>query len=179
MSRSDAIVVLGRDTPARLVPAGTAILIPARTSVRITQSLGDSHTVVVNGNMARIDGRDADALGLAVEQPRGGSAASATSEDAVMEVLRRVYDPEIPVNIVDLGLIYSCSMSPAAEGHRVDIRMTLTSPQCGMGPILVDNIRFRVGQLPGISIVHVDIVFDPPWDQEKMTDEAKLELGLL
>jgi probable FeS assembly SUF system protein SufT len=181
MHDANDVVVLTRDCQARLVPSGTQVVLPARTSVRITQSLGDSCTVVVNGNMARIDGRDADALGRHAAPAPAAPGATAAGIDEVWGVLRGVFDPEIPVNIVDLGLVYGCELvpEPATGGRRVDIRMTLTSPQCGMGPVLVDNIRFRVSRLPGIDRVAVDLVFDPPWEREMMTEEARLELGML
>lgn len=169
------MVVVQRDCPARLVPAGTRITIPKDTFVGITQALGGSYTVNVGGNLARVDGTDADALGLeAVELSFAPSDSDVVDEAHVWEALRSIYDPEIPVNIVDLGLIYSCTVS----GDRVDIAMTLTAPGCGMGPVLVDDVKYRVGKVPNVKHVEVQLVFDPPWSRARMSEAAQLELGV-
>ncbi|MGD9985005.1 MAG: putative Fe-S cluster assembly protein SufT [Porticoccaceae bacterium] len=169
------VVVVQRDCPARLVPAGTRITIPKDTFVGITQALGGSYTVNVGGNLARVDGTDADALGLeAVEFTFAPSDSDQVNEDNVWEALRSIYDPEIPVNIVDLGLIYACTVS----GNRVDITMTLTAPGCGMGPVLVDDVKYRVGKVPNVKQVEVALVFDPPWSRARMSEAAQLELGV-
>lgn len=164
-----------RDCPARLVPTGDPITIRDGTFVTLTQSLGGTYTVVVNGNMARIDGADADALGFQPEvltfEPRPDGSVD---EGQVREALASVYDPEIPVNVVDLGLIYDV----AVEGRSVRVTMTLTAPGCGMGPVLVDDVKRRVGQVPNVDRVEVTLVFDPPWSRDMMTEEAQLELGL-
>ncbi len=171
------IVVTQRDCPARLVPVGTPITIPKDTFVTITQALGGSYTVTVNGNMARVDGTDADALGMQAlelrfaEHPGGGIA-----EDQVYQALESVFDPEIPVNIVHLGLVYSVSIDQASA--TVNIRMTLTAPGCGMGPVLVGDVEYRVAKVPHVKQVVVDLVFDPPWSREMMSDEARLETGM-
>lgn len=170
------LVPLLRDCPARLVPTGDPITIREGTFVTLTQSLGGTYTVVVNGNMARIDGADADALGFQPEvltfepRPDGG-----VDPQQVHEALASVFDPEIPVNIVDLGLVYGCDVS---KDGRVKITMTLTAPGCGMGPVLIDDVERRVGQVPNVSDVDVELVFDPPWSRDMMTEEAQLELGL-
>lgn len=171
------IVVTQRDCPARLVPVGTSISIPKDTFVTITQSLGGNYTVTVNGNMARVDGTDADALGLAAEQfdfetPADGGIAEAQVWDA----LRTIYDPEIPVNLVDLGLIYDLDIDQTSK--QVSIRMTLTAPGCGMGPVLISDIRYRVAKVPHVESVEVDLVFDPPWSRDRMSEEAQLETGM-
>lgn len=169
------MLVMQRDCPARLVPAGTRITITKDTFVTLTQDLGGTYTVNVNGNLARIDGTDADALGLEpLTFDFGEAAGDEVDEEHVFEALRTVYDPEIPVNVVDLGLIYGCRI----EGHTVAIDMTLTSPGCGMGPVLVDDIKYRVGKVPNVEEVTVELVFDPPWGREMMSEEAQLELGV-
>ena len=177
------VVVTKRDVEARIVPAGTEISIPKDTFVTITQSLGGTFTVAVNGNLARVEGRDADALGKTVEYeevetPEDGSV----SDDQVWAALRQVYDPEIPVSIVELGLIYNCEIKQSESDpskYEVFITMTLTAPGCGMGPVIVDDVRLYVGRVPNVSRVEVDLVFDPPWNNDMLSDEAKLELGLL
>jgi probable FeS assembly SUF system protein SufT len=172
------LVVVKRDCPARLVPTGTPVMVPGGTFVTLTQSLGGTYTIVFNGNMARIDGADADALGFKVELPTyEGNADGTINLDQVHETLRTIYDPEIAVNIVDLGLVYDCRIDPV-DAHRVLIRMTLTAPGCGMGPVLVDEIRLRLKRVPNVDDVAVDLVFDPPWSRDMMTEEAQLELGL-
>ncbi|MEE4360512.1 MAG: putative Fe-S cluster assembly protein SufT [Pseudomonadales bacterium] len=169
------MLVVQRDCPARLVPAGTRITIPRDTFVTLTQDLGGSYTVNVGGNLARVDGTDADALGLErLELEFDEGIPGAVSEAHVQQALRSVYDPEIPVNLVDLGLIYDTRI----EGHTVFIRMTLTAPGCGMGPVLVDDVKYRVGKVPNVEAVEVELVFDPPWSREMMSEDAQLELGV-
>lgn len=175
------VVVTKRECEARLVPAGTEVMIPKNSFVTITQALGGTFTVAVNGNLARIDGKDADALGKKVELeefevPADGSI----NEEHVWASLRQCYDPEIPVNIVDLGLIYKCELVNTAEGsHEVHIDMTLTAPGCGMGPSMIADVERKVAQVPGVDKVKIDLVFDPPWNNDRLSDEAKLELGML
>ncbi len=170
------LVAIQRDCPARLVPTGDPITIPNGTFVTLTQSLGGTYTVVVQGNMARIDGSDADALGFEPErlsfEPR---ADGKVDVHQVHEALATVYDPEIPVNIVDLGLVYRCDVD---EDGRVHVEMTLTAPGCGMGPVLVQDVKSRVSQVPNVTGVDVKLVFDPPWSRDMMSEEAQLELGL-
>ncbi|MEM1435462.1 MAG: putative Fe-S cluster assembly protein SufT [Pseudomonadota bacterium] len=165
-----------RDCAARLVPTGDPITVKAGTFVTLTQSLGGAHTIIVNGNMARVDGADADALGLepfVLEfEPRPDGSVD---PEQVQQALSSVYDPEIPVNILDLGLIYDTGLGPDGA---VAVTMTLTAPGCGMGPVLVDDVKLRVGQVPNVREVTVELVFDPPWSRERMTEEAQLELGL-
>lgn len=169
------MVVMQRDCPARLVPAGTRITIPKDTFVTLTQDLGGTYTVNVGGNLARVDGTDADALGaepveLSFEDDGSGAVDPANVEYA----LRTVYDPEIPVNLMDLGLIYETRI----DGDVVHLTMTLTSPGCGMGPVLVDDVKYRVGKVPNVRDVQVELVFDPPWSREMMSEDAQLELGM-
>jgi probable FeS assembly SUF system protein SufT len=172
------LVVVKRDCPARLVPLGTPVTIPGGTFVTLTQALGGTYTIVFNGNMARVDAADADALGFQVELPDYTPNSDGTiNPEHVWETLKSIYDPEIPVNIVDLGLVYECSIDPARPGD-VAIRMTLTAPGCGMGPVLVEEIKQRLARLPNVRHVTVDLVFDPPWSRDMMTEEAQLELGL-
>ncbi len=170
------LVAIQRDCPARLVPTGDPITIPKGTFVTLTQSLGGTYTVVVQGNMARIDGADADALGFEPErlhfEPR---ADGKVDVHQVHEALATVYDPEIPVNIVDLGLVYRCDVD---EDGRVQVEMTLTAPGCGMGPVLVQDVKSRISQVPNVTGVEVKLVFDPPWSRDMMSEEAQLELGL-
>jgi len=169
------MVVVQRDCPARLMPAGTRITIPKDTFITLTQDLGGSFTVNVGGNLARIDGTDADALGAEpVDLEFEDDGSEGVSPAHVDQALRSVYDPEIPVNLMDLGLIYGVDI----DGDRVGITMTLTAPGCGMGPVLVDDVRERVRKVPGVRDVEVDLVFDPPWSREMMSEEAQLELGV-
>lgn len=169
------MVVVRRDCPARLVPSGTRITIPRDTFVSLTQDLGGNYTVNVGGNLARVDGTDADALGLeAIELGFPPPPSDAVDPDQVWQALASIYDPEIPVNIVELGLIYDCHI----EGRAVAIQMTLTAPGCGMGPVLVDDIKYRVGKVPNVERVEVELVFDPPWSRERMSEAAQLELGI-
>lgn len=169
------IIPLARSVVARLVPTGEPVELPAGAFVTLAQSLGGAYTVVHDGNMARIDGEDADALGfepetLSLPPPADGRVAEAQ----LWQALRTVHDPEIPVNIVDLGLVYACRL----EDRDVHIDMTLTAPGCGMGPVLVQDVERRVGRVPFVQAVTVNLVFDPPWQRDMMSEEAQLELGI-
>ena len=176
-------VLLTRDVEAALVPAGTGVVLKQGEKATITQSLGGSYTVVVNGNMFRIEGKDADALGLEVAAKPASTGAPVTQEQLEKEIwnqLRSCYDPEIPVNVVDLGLIYDCHLTPVSAGsHRVDVKMTLTAPGCGMGPMLAQDVQNKLLSLEGVDDVAVELVWDPPWNQGMMTEQAKLQLGLM
>lgn len=180
---SDEPVTLARDVEAAVIPAGARVTLEKGQQAYITQSLGGSYTVVVNGNMFRVEGKDADALGLKVAAKpasTGGPVSQEQLEKEIWNQLRSCYDPEIPVNIVDLGLIYDCHLSPLAAGSfRVDVKMTLTAPGCGMGPMLAQDVQNRVLTLEGVDDVAVELVWDPPWNQAMMTEQAKLQLGLL
>jgi probable FeS assembly SUF system protein SufT len=176
-------VTLTRDVEAAIVPLGSKVTLQQGEQAYITQSLGDTYTVVVNGNMFRIEGKDADALGLELAAKPAGTGAPATQEELEKEIwnqLRCCYDPEIPVNIVDLGLIYDCHLSPLAAGSfRVDVKMTLTAPGCGMGPMLAQDVQNRVLALDRVDDVAVELVWDPPWNQAMMSEAARLQLGLM
>ena len=182
--QSNEIVSLTRDCPAVLIPAGTPVTLPAGQQVTITQSLGGSYTCYVDGNLVRIDGGDADALGkepVRVEFEESAASADGTvDENLIWQQLATCYDPEIPINIVELGLIYACDITPLPEGgNRVDIKMTLTAPGCGMGAILQQDVANKIKSIPNVTDANVEIVFEPPWDQSRMTEAAKLQAGLL
>ena len=182
MSSNDS-VTLARDVEAAIIPVGERVTLKQGEQAHITQTLGGSYTVIVNGNMFRIEGKDADALGFEVAAKPAASGAPVTQEHLEKEIwnqLRSCYDPEIPVNVVDLGLIYHCHLTPLpAGGHRVDVKMTLTAPGCGMGPMLAQDVQNKVLSLEGVEDVAVELVWDPPWNQGMMTEQAKLQLGLL
>ncbi|MDP6182932.1 MAG: putative Fe-S cluster assembly protein SufT [Gammaproteobacteria bacterium] len=176
-------ITLLRDCEAVLIPEGSPVTLTKGTAVYVTQALGGSVTVNVNGNLARIPPRNVDAIGLEVETlPADAVAASGdgTIDEALLwEQLRTCYDPEIPINIVELGLIYRCEVYPIeGGGNRVDIDMTLTAPGCGMGPFLVDDVEHKLALIPNVSEVKVELVFDPMWNPEMMSDAARLQTGL-
>jgi probable FeS assembly SUF system protein SufT len=178
-------ITLDREVASVLVPHGTTLILPAGTKVRITQALGTTFTVLTDlGYMVRINGQDADAMGLEppVEAPRGPVDTSVSKEqveEQVWEQLRTCYDPEIPVNIAELGLIYGCEITPHPEGgHNVEIQMTLTAPGCGMGDIIAAEVDGKLRAVPGVREVNVELVFDPPWDLSMMPESARLALGL-
>jgi probable FeS assembly SUF system protein SufT len=172
------MVVALEDCPARLVPSGTRICIPEGSFVTLTQALGGNYTVLINGNMARVDGTDAAALGLEAEVLDFPEAEGDEVDlDLVWQALKTVYDPEIPVNLVDLGLIYKVALD-ADNPNKVLIDMTLTAPGCGMGPVLVSDVKYRAAKVPNVAEVVVALVFDPPWSRDRMTEEAQLEAGL-
>jgi probable FeS assembly SUF system protein SufT len=180
MNNSRESVLVSRDCPAVLIPEGTPITLNEGTQVHVTQALGGSVTVMVHGNLARIAAEDADAVGL---DPKAGliSTDGLDVQDAVWEVLRTCYDPEIPINIVELGLVYGVQlrrMEEAANAMRAEVVMTLTAPGCGMGDILVDDVRQKLLALPGIGEAQVELTFDPPWHQGMMSDAARLQTGL-
>ena len=173
---------LQRDVKAVIIPAGEELQLREGTSGFITQSLGGSFTVYVEGNLFRIAGADADALGKDPVPPPAvpENATDADIEAVVWAQLKTCYDPEIPVNIVDLGLIYRCDIKPLGNGERsVHVDMTLTAPGCGMGEILVQDAQEKIAVIPTIADVVVELVFDPPWNQSMMSDEARLQTGLM
>jgi probable FeS assembly SUF system protein SufT len=181
-SRSSEPVRFERDCDAVLVPQGEAVTLPAGSFGYITQALGGSWTVFVEGNLMRIAGKDADAIGkespAPIELPEGASDDEV--EKLVWRQLRMCFDPEIPINIVDLGLVYEATVARADDGNRrVDIRMTLTAPGCGMGDILVDDVRSRLEMIPTVTEADVELVFDPPWGRHMMSEAALLETGML
>jgi probable FeS assembly SUF system protein SufT len=170
-------VALKRDCAAIAIPAGTKQMLPAGTCVRITQAKGGSYTVSVKGGLYRIEEACADALGLA------GTAAEqhappSFSERMVWDQLKTVYDPEIPVNIVDLGLIYGCEVADREQGgKKIDVAMSLTAPGCGMSEVLKTDVEQKLARLPEVKEVRVQVVFDPPWNPGRMSEAAKLQLG--
>ncbi|MCP3058429.1 putative Fe-S cluster assembly protein SufT [Myxococcus sp. K38C18041901] len=172
--------MLEREVPATIIPSGDRVVLPEGAELRVMQTLGGNITVQdPYGQLFRIDEKDGAALGeeYAPKEKASGDP-SEFHEEQVWEQLRTVYDPEIPVNIVELGLVYACKAEPLPEGgQRVDIQMTLTAPGCGMGPVLVDDVRTKVSGVPGVKEAHVELVWDPPWDQGRMTDVARLQLG--
>ena len=178
--------VLTRDVEASVVPIGTKVTLQKNETAHITQSLGGTYTVIVNGNMFRIESKDADALGFEVPVPVAAAPAATGPmtqeqlEKKVWESLKTCYDPEIPVNIVDLGLIYSMEIKPQeGGGNLVEVKMTLTAPGCGMGPVLAQDVQNKLLSLEPIDEANVELVWDPPWNQGMMTEAAKLQLGLL
>ena len=162
------------------IPEGTKVQLAAGATVRITQSLGGDYTVLTQrGELLRISGADADALGLSVEKTEEGSKAEGSLEEQVWKQLRTCYDPEIPANIVDLGLVYGCEIKALPDGtQRIEVTMTLTAQGCDMGQVLKDDIEIKLRKLPGVGQAQVDVVFHPPWHPGMMTEEAKLQLGM-
>ena len=163
------MVALERDVEASIVPSGTRVTLEKGESVTITQSLGGTFTVVVNGNMFRIDGQDADALGK-----------EADLEKQVWDQMKTCYDPEIPVNIVDLGLIYDCHIENLeSDSHKVNVKMTLTAPGCGMGPAIQADVENKILCVETVDEVDVELVWEPIWGREMMSEAARLELGMM
>ncbi|OGT45949.1 MAG: putative Fe-S cluster assembly protein SufT [Gammaproteobacteria bacterium RIFCSPHIGHO2_12_FULL_41_20] len=180
MFHTEMSVEIQRDCDATLIPSGDKVSVKQGTPVLITQMLGSSYTVYVNGNLVRIAGKDGDALGLVVMEEEDINAGPGTVEDKVWRQLKTCFDPEIPVNIVDLGLVYTCQVIPfAKDSYRVEIEMTLTAPGCGMGPVLANDVEEKIRQIHDVVEVKVAVVFDPPWDRSMVSDAAKLQLGLL
>jgi probable FeS assembly SUF system protein SufT len=174
-------ITLSRACDVIEIPSGIRGILPAGTVVRIMQSLGSGYTVATDrGYMCRVDAKDTDALGLSnAASAQAPAAAEGTfSEQMVWEQLKTVYDPEIPVNIVDLGLVYLCVIVPIEQGGKsVHIKMSMTAPGCGMGNVLKGDVQTKLARLPGVKEVHVEVVFDPPWHPGLMSDAAKLQLG--
>jgi probable FeS assembly SUF system protein SufT len=180
MSASEAIT-MSRACEVIEIPSGIRGTLPEGTVVRMMQSLGSGYTVATDrGYMCRVDAKDADALGLSnVMTAQAATVREGTfNKQMVWDQLKNVYDPEIPVNIVDLGLVYSCVIAPLQEGgNRVHIKMSMTAPGCGMGNVLKADVESKLARLPGANEVHVEVVFDPPWHPGLMSDAAKLQLG--
>ena len=176
-------VTLTRECRATEIPSGSPLVLPSGMVVTITQTLGGNFTILTDGgNMARIDAVDADALGK--EKPEApataGAAEGPLDEAQIWEILKTVYDPEIPANIVDLGLVYACSVTPLPDGgSKAAVKFTMTAPGCGMGDVLAADIQQRVSNLPGVKQVDIEVVFDPPWTPDLMSEAAKLQLGML
>lgn len=184
-------VTLERDCPAVAVPWGTPVTLEAGRTGYVSQRLGGTITVMVDGNLYRVEGRNADALGLDDEAAQVDGDGSGDSSDdkpptagsveaAAWQRMATCYDPEIPVNIVDLGLVYGCAVSPAADGRfHIAVRMTLTAPGCGMGTLLADEVRQKLEGIRDVERVDVDLVWDPPWSRDMMSEAAQLEMGLM
>lgn len=177
------VSIVRRDVEVTLIPYGQSVTLMPGQEVLVTQALGGSYTLNVNGNLVRLEGKDADAIGKEImKMPVDESQVKSgdpIDEDLVWAQLKTVFDPEIPVNIVDLGLIYDIAYNKEKDGNfHVGVQMTLTAPGCGMGPVLVEDVEARLKQIPNICDVDVVLVFDPPWNSDMMSEEAKLELGL-
>ncbi|MCP5328695.1 MAG: putative Fe-S cluster assembly protein SufT [Sinobacteraceae bacterium] len=175
-------VILSRDVNAVIVPDGTPVPLKAGLAGFVTQALGGSFTLYIEGNLYRIAGEDGDAIGRETTRPPE-LPPNATIEDVrrlAWEQMRNCYDPEIPINIVELGLVYECEANEAADGSRaVAIKMTLTAPGCGMGEILVQDVREKVEAIPTVGRVDVELVFDPPWNPSMMSEAARLQTGMM
>ena len=173
---------LTRDCEVTLIPGGQKMTLSQGDSVVLTQALGGSFTVRnESGYLVRIAARDADALGFEGEQANEEPVEARPLDlQRVIETLKTVFDPEIPVNVVDLGLVYVCEVHPLADGgHRVEIKMSMTAPGCGMGDVLKGDARAKVEALDGVTDVDIEIVWDPPWDASRMSEAAQLQLGML
>jgi len=171
-------ITLIRDCEVTEIPSGRQGKLAAGAPVRIMQTLGGSYTVANHwGQMFRVDAKDADALGFAPVEAQ--AASTEFSEALVWDQLKSIFDPEIPVNIVDLGLVYGCQITPVDGGHKLEVKISMTAPGCGMGDVLRRDIENRLAALPTVKEVHVEVVLDPPWHPGLMTDAAKLQLGLL
>jgi probable FeS assembly SUF system protein SufT len=183
-----ALISTAREVVAMQIPSGERIGLPAKTLVRITQTLGGNYTVEIPslGGLYRIEGKDADALGLErppeaeAPPPAAGPTDAKSVEDAVWNQLRTVFDPEIPVNIVELGLVYDLQVRETSPGaHRVEAKMTLTAPGCGMGAAIADDAKSKISSLPGVAEADVQLVWEPQWNPSMMSDAAKLTLGMM
>ncbi len=178
---SDTAISLQREITATRIPQGEAITIPKGTPVLITQALGGSYTVVIptEAGLYRIDAEFADALGKEATAASAKDAnAGPVSEEMVWGVLKTCYDPEIPVNIVDLGLVYSLSLESTPEGAKVSVAMTLTAPGCGMGPVIAREAQQKILQLPSVADADVQVVWEPAWSPDKISPEGKQKLGM-
>jgi probable FeS assembly SUF system protein SufT len=187
---TEELITLFRDCEGTAIPAGTKTSLYKDEKVYLTQTLGGSFTVQRdNGQLVRVEGKNADALGKPVPEAGGVFKINydvnqpiddVELEKSVWSTLKTCYDPEIPVNIVELGLIYGCQIRPAERGgRRVEVVMTLTAPGCGMSTVLKNEIEEKLGQIPGVSEAFVDVTFDPPWNQSLMTEAARLQLGMM
>ncbi|MAJ44856.1 MAG: putative Fe-S cluster assembly protein SufT [Candidatus Marinimicrobia bacterium] len=183
MENSESIKLI-RDCNAELIPSGDKIKLIKGEVVKVTQSLGGNFTLFLNGNLVKIRGKDADAIGLEPEDDVISDtefhSKQKVDETLIWDKMRSCFDPEIPVNIVELGLVYDLKILPIEPiGHRVEIKMTLTAPGCGMGPSIASDVKYKVSMVPGVTEVGVDIIWEPQWSKDMMTDAAKLQLGML
>jgi probable FeS assembly SUF system protein SufT len=181
-------ITLNRQVEAIQIPSGNIISLPAGMTVVVTQSLGGSYTVASPTGLARITAQNADALGLAPDGTKATTAVAEadldpmTQEKAAWDKLKTCFDPEIPVNIVDLGLVYDCRVVPPEQqglGTRVEVQMTLTAPGCGMGPSIAADAESKLLTIPGVSAAQVALVWDPPWNQHMITEAGKMKLGII
>ena len=173
-------IKIARECKGILIPSGDNIVLKKGTLVKITQSLGGYFTLYVNGNLIKLSGDDADAIGKKIETKRTTQKIDKFNESAIWDVLKTCFDPEIPVNVVDLGLIYNLeTKKKSKELYLVIIKMTLTAPGCGMGPAIAQDVENKINNLSFVEDVLVELVWDPQWNQDMMTEEAKLQLGLL
>ncbi len=179
MHRPYEPVTFTRDVDCIVIPDGFPILVREGTQGFVTQVLGGNYTIQTDlGYLVRLAGKEAEAIGLEPLVDENAPAEDAPLSERVWGELRTIYDPEIPVNIVELGLVYACELNEAeGEGTRVDVQMTLTAPGCGMGQVLVSDVENKLRDLPGVTEVAVDLVFDPPWGPDRMSEVARLELG--
>ena len=175
------LIKVSRDCDAILIPGGEKVVLVEGTHIRITQALGGDYTVYVNGNLLKVSGKDSDAIGVKKDVTKENVLEKNTevNEDRIWEVLKTCYDPEIPVNIVDLGLIYDMKLDKKIDGITINIKMTLTAPGCGMGPVIAQDVEDKLMDLATVNRVIVDLVWEPVWNQAMMTDAARLELGML
>ena len=175
-------IILERNVKAFQIPSGDKVTLQKGEPVSITQALGGGYTVMLNGNLFKLDGEDADAIGKktinSITNP-SDTQNKEVNEQQVWDQLKTVYDPEIPINIVDLGLIYDCKVTNPKEGTKVDIKMTLTAPGCGMGPIITEEVKQKTHGIPGVMNVNVELVWEPLWNREMMSESALLQLGIL
>ena len=178
--------ILSRDTESIQIPSGNKITLPVGTTGVITQTLGGSYTVATSHGLSRIAEKDLDALGIEkLSAPNGSSAPSTgtvgeVDDRAVWDQLRQCYDPEIPVNIVDLGLVYDCQLKKSENGGtKVEVKMTLTAPGCGMGPAIAHDAQSKIMSIEGVDAAQVDLVWDPPWNQNMISEAGRMKLGMV
>jgi len=178
-------IILSREVEAVQIPSGDPITIPTGTNVFITQTLGGTYTVATSSGLARISSKDADALGIDPEenkkkQEAAADLADAPIQDQIWGRLKEVYDPEIPVDIVNLGLVYDCGIAENDEGENVvNVKMTLTAPGCGMGPVIAADAQAKLMTIPGVDDAKVELVWDPIWNQDMISEEGKMKLGMV
>jgi probable FeS assembly SUF system protein SufT len=178
-------IVVSRTCEAVMIPSGEKVLVPQGAHATITQALGGTYTLITDrGLMVRISGREVEAIGKtpveAAQTAEGEALSKDKLEELVWDQLKTCYDPEIPVNIVDLGLVYLCDIQPhEGTGYDVKVKMTLTAPGCGMGPVLASDVKHKIETLPEVKDADVEVVFDPVWDRSMMSDAAKLQLGMM
>ena len=177
-------VTFSRSADAVMIPSGERVLVPSGAHGTITQSLGGAYTLITDrGLMIRVSGKEVEAIGKTAENvpepPQAEALTPEKLEQLVWDQLKTCFDPEIPVNIVDLGLVYLCELENADGGTKVNVKMTLTAPGCGMGPVLANDVRSKIESIPGVKTADVEVVFDPVWDRSMMSEAAKLQLGMM